>query len=101
MKCLSCKGKCIKKGRTKLNIQKYQCLICKKYQLEEYHRLGCKGDIADRVQELIKESCGIRSISRILNPEYALEILLHLETASISSVSSILFLEMIITIPSS
>ncbi len=35
------------------------------------------------------------------NPNHALEILLHLETASISSVSSILFLEMIITIPSS
>lgn len=66
MKCLSCNGKCIKKGKTKFDIQKYQCLNCKKYQREEYKRKGYRGDTEARVKELIRESSGIRSISRVL-----------------------------------
>jgi len=37
----------------------------------------------------------------LLSPDYALEILLRLEIAATSSVSSIFFLEMGVTIPSS
>jgi len=40
-------------------------------------------------------------IKNMFNPDYALEILLRLEIAAISSVSSIFFLEMGVTIPSS
>jgi len=66
MKCAHCKGKCIKKGKTKLDVQKYRCTNCEKYQREEYENFGFKGGTTKMVVLLLKESCGIRSISRIL-----------------------------------
>ena len=55
-----------KKRQIQVRIQKLQCLECKKHQQEEYKRKGCCGKIANQVKTLVKESCGIRSISRIL-----------------------------------
>lgn len=66
MKCHHCNSNCIKKGKTHLAIQKYRCLNCKKYQREEYKSLAFKGGTEKKVVALLKESCGIRSISRIL-----------------------------------
>lgn len=66
MKCHHCQGKCTKKGKTKSGEQKHQCLNCRKYQREEYKSLGFKGGTGKRVVTLLKESCGIRSIARIL-----------------------------------
>lgn len=66
MKCHHCNNKCIKKGKTTSGIQKYRCVSCKKYQREEYESFAFKGGTEKRVIILLKESCGIRSISRIL-----------------------------------
>lgn len=66
MKCTHCNNRCIKKGKTKTAIQKYQCTRCKKYQREAYQRNGCRGNTERQLVRLVKESCGIRSISRIL-----------------------------------
>jgi insertion element IS1 protein InsB len=66
MECLHCSKKCIKKGKTKSDIQKYQCLSCKKYQRKKYESFGFKGGINKKVIVLLKESCGIRSIARVL-----------------------------------
>lgn len=48
-------------------IQKYQCKTCKKYQREEYRSKGFKGGTEKQIIILMKESCGVRSISRVLN----------------------------------
>ncbi len=66
MKCHHCNHSCIKKGKTKLGVQKYRCTNCKKYQRAEYENFGFKGGTEKKVVVLLKESCGIRSISRIL-----------------------------------
>lgn len=67
MKCLHCKSPCIKKGKRKTGTQKYQCTCCKKYQQETYLRQGWMPGNNERIKILVKESCGIRSIARILN----------------------------------
>lgn len=67
MKCNYCYGRCHKKGRTVSGIQKYQCKTCEKYQREEYLRNGFDGRIEKKIIVLLKESCGIRSISRVLS----------------------------------
>ncbi|MDC0099023.1 IS1 family transposase [Crocinitomicaceae bacterium] len=65
MKC--CNSEMIKNGKTKANIQRYICKLCSVTAQEEYSYNACVKCIDQNLILLIKEGCGIRSISRILN----------------------------------
>ena len=67
MKCTYCRNNCIKKGKQKNGIQKFYCKACKKYQQKQYSYLAYEPNTNNRIVILIKEGCGIRSLSRILN----------------------------------
>lgn len=67
MNCNYCQKNCIKKGKQKNGTQKFFCCSCKKYQQMNYQRQAFRPDIDKQIITLVKESCGIRSISRILN----------------------------------
>ena len=62
MKCNYCKQKCTKEGRQINGKQKYRCKSCYKYQQQHYNKKVADQSIID----LLKEGCGIRSISRLL-----------------------------------
>lgn len=66
MNCYCCKNLCVKKGKQKSGIQKYYCKMCKRYQQEDYLRKGWKPGTDQMIVKLLKESCGIRSIGRVL-----------------------------------
>lgn len=62
MKCKTCTSICKKDGKQKSGVQKYKCKVCGKYQQRSYRQI-----IPDRsIIQLLKEGCGIRSISRLL-----------------------------------
>jgi insertion element IS1 protein InsB len=64
MNCRYCNEQCIRKGKQN-HIQIYQCKNCLKYQRMSY--IYQSKLVEDRqIAQLIKEGCGIRSISRIL-----------------------------------
>jgi hypothetical protein len=61
MKCYSCTNSCKKDGKQKSGVQKYRCKVCRKYQQNKYRQ-----QIPDwLIIQLLKEGCGIRSISRL------------------------------------
>ena len=66
MNCYYCKRSCIKKGKRKNGTQKYRCCCCKKYQQEAYVRKGWHPCLNKEIKKHIIESCGIRSIARLL-----------------------------------
>ena len=66
MNCNYCQKNCIKKGKQKNGTQKFFCCSCKKYQQMNYQRQAFRPDIDKQIITLVKESCGTRSISRIL-----------------------------------
>lgn len=62
MKCKLCAGSCKKDGKQKSGNQKYRCKVCGRYQQKNYRQ-----EIPNRsIIQLLKEGCGIRSISRLL-----------------------------------
>lgn len=63
MNCKKCKESCIKKNGT----QKFLCKICLKWQQEKYQYEAYDESTNKNIVILLKESCGTRSISRILN----------------------------------
>jgi transposase-like protein len=65
MKCIYCKGDCIKKGKIK-NVQRYQCKHCGKTQQKRYSKPPIKEEKYERVRNLTKEGSSISSISRLL-----------------------------------
>ena len=67
MKCKFCSNSCIRKGFQKNGIQKYYCSSCKKYQQKEYSYFACYSQTNQDIVSLIKASCGIRDISRVLS----------------------------------
>ncbi|MBI2269787.1 MAG: IS1 family transposase [Bacteroidetes bacterium] len=67
MKCHYCKSLCIKKGKTKTDLQKYQCLYCKKYQRENYRNKACQPGTNEKIRVYVKEGCGIRSTARLMS----------------------------------
>ena len=70
MKCHHCKEDCLKKGFQSNGIQKYYCKQCKKYQKHQqatYIKKAFHPGINSKIIRLVKESCGILSISRILD----------------------------------
>lgn len=66
MECRYCKNDCIKSGKYLNHHQRFFCTICRKYQKSVYLYKGCEQGISAQIAILITESCGIRSISRIL-----------------------------------
>ena len=62
MKCNYCKQKCTKQGRQINGKQKYRCKSCYKYQQQHYNKKVSNQSIIN----LLKEGCGIRSMSRLL-----------------------------------
>ncbi len=64
MKCKKCNEKCLKNGKRN-GIQRYYCKKCK-YSFQS-HYSNKSYEIEDKqVIKLLKEGCGIRSMSRIL-----------------------------------
>ena len=64
--CPCCGGISVKNGFQN-NKQRYKCKVCRKsfqldYSYKAYHQ-----DADNLIKSLLKESCGVRSISRILN----------------------------------
>lgn len=65
MKCRHCNGICTKKGKSASGKQRFKCKECDTYQLQSYtHLAHLVSDTS--IKTLVKEGCGIRSISRIL-----------------------------------
>lgn len=67
MECRYCKTTCVKAGKNNNGKQKYYCSTCKKYQQKEYQYQAYKITTDERIILYIKNSCGIRSIGRLLN----------------------------------
>lgn len=66
LKCPYCKGSCIKFGRNKRSEQRYRCKFCLKTFLLNYFNHAYKNTVNGKLIALLKEGCGILSISRIL-----------------------------------
>ncbi|MEM6539586.1 MAG: IS1 family transposase [Bacteroidota bacterium] len=67
MKCKNChQYHCIKKGKRDKK-QRYFCKSCHLYFQESYVYQAYKSNINSTTTLLLKEGCGVRSISRILN----------------------------------
>jgi len=66
MKCKICNKICVKNGKTKSGNQRYYCVLCKKSFQNNYVYQACKPKINSKLIALLKEGCGIRSISRLL-----------------------------------
>lgn len=67
MECHHCKRVCIKSGRRKSGLQRWYCSHCNKYQQKAYVYAAYRPYINNQIKELTKESCGIRSIGRLLS----------------------------------
>ena len=65
MECNYCKGKCIKKGKYG-NVQKYQCVMCKRYQRSSYSYRRYDRHTEEQIKLLNREGVGISSMGRIL-----------------------------------
>lgn len=63
--CLKCKCKTVKNGFQK-GKQRYKCKVCNKRFQVDYTYQAYKTETNDFIVSLLKEGCGIRSISRIL-----------------------------------
>ncbi|CAM1359467.1 Transposase IS1 family [Tenacibaculum litoreum] len=67
MNCTKCNSSnSIRKGLQN-NKQRFYCKNCKKYFQSDYRYQAYKSETNDFIKKLLKEGCGIRSISRILN----------------------------------
>jgi insertion element IS1 protein InsB len=66
MNCKTCNQRCIKHGKTIKGKQRHYCKTCKKTQQENYLYKAYKKDVNSNLVSLLKEGCGIRSISRLL-----------------------------------
>ena len=65
MRCNHCKNSCIKWGYQKYK-QRFYCKKCNKSHLDSYTNLAYSERTNEKIKLLVKESAGIRSISRIL-----------------------------------
>lgn len=63
--CRYCKHSCIKYGKTTIGKQRLFCKLCKRTMLA-YMPKRMSSSIKTKIKILLKEGCGIRSISRIL-----------------------------------
>jgi insertion element IS1 protein InsB len=65
--CRNCNGASIKNGKSKSGRQRYYCRSCKKNFQTSYSYMACGYGVSRKIVTLLKESCGVRSISRILH----------------------------------
>lgn len=66
MECKRCGNESVKNGKGKTGTQRYFCKGCKRYWQNSYLYKACNQGIDQNIITLCKESCGIRSIARIL-----------------------------------
>ncbi|MFN7494836.1 MAG: IS1 family transposase [Cyclobacteriaceae bacterium] len=66
MECKRCGNESVKNGKGKTGIQRYFCKGCKRYWQNGYLYKACNQETDQYIVTLCKESCGIRSIARIL-----------------------------------
>lgn len=66
MQCLKCSSLCSKWGSIN-GKQRYRCRKCGVTQCLAYYYNACKPNVDQQIVGLMKESCGIRSISRLLH----------------------------------
>lgn len=66
MECKYCSNDCIKAGKQRNGAQKWYCKHCLKYQLAYYKNKAYGQNINQEIINHLKESCGIRSIARLL-----------------------------------
>ena len=64
--CPNCQGPTIKYGRNKIGIQRFKCNSCNTYYLKNCPRHAYRHGINESISAHVKESCGIRSIARLL-----------------------------------
>lgn len=64
--CKYCKSQCIKYGCQKNGQQRFKCKQCGKTQQQSYCKKAYSSDINNWIIGLVKESCGIRSMARLL-----------------------------------
>lgn len=66
--CIKCvdEPKCVKNGKDKIGKQRFICKKCKTSFVESYRYQAYKPSVNNKIVILLKEGCGIRSISRIL-----------------------------------
>src|ERR1051326_2206067 len=67
MKCSGCNADGQKNGRSKKGVQRYRCKRCDRFWQSSYQYKACEQGISQKIVVLKRESCGIRSIARILN----------------------------------
>lgn len=63
--CPHCKGLAIKNGKQKGN-QRYKCTLCQKSFQQQYQYKAYGPQVDPLIKRLLKEGCGVRSISRII-----------------------------------
>ena len=63
--CQYCQGRLIKFGKVG-DRQRYQCKSCKKTQFRSYLKQAYQASVNSNIIAHVKEGCGIRSISRLL-----------------------------------
>ncbi len=66
MNCKYCKKKCSKAGKNSTGKQKYYCASCKKYQQKIYVYKAYDVKTNEQIIQYVKNSCGIRSIGRLI-----------------------------------
>jgi insertion element IS1 protein InsB len=67
MFCKYCKCSCVKYGKQNKREQRYKCKSCGKTQLNNYTRQACGNQqLNSWIAGMVKEGCGIRSMSRLL-----------------------------------
>jgi len=64
--CPFCSNRSIKYGSSKKGSQRFRCKSCCRSFLLDYSYLACKAGTDTSIKEHVKESCGIRSIARLL-----------------------------------
>lgn len=81
MNCKNCHNQCVKNGVIKTNgKQRYYCKACAKSFVETYTYQAYQPDTNTHIVKLLKESCGTRSIARLLHiaPKTVTNRILHI-----------------------
>lgn len=64
--CPYCSSFCISHGISSTGNKRYRCKTCKRTHSKRYFLTACRSNISYKIKNLLKEGCGIRSISRLL-----------------------------------
>ena len=66
MKCVKCNSRSLKNGSSANGRQRFKCISCGRSFQRDYSYEASKPQTSKKITTLVKEGCGIRSISRIL-----------------------------------